>query len=157
MTDSKLSVDERIRLYLASVVADPKYSGFDTQMLRTVEYIGAHAETRTTVFEFEVADFMCNKDGVLHGGAASTMFDNISSTSLFTIAQPGYWDRLGVSRSLSIWFHHPIPSGARMRLVNTVVDAGQWMATVRSIMKSPDGKICASCVHEKYLSRRASL
>ncbi|EAL87748.1 uncharacterized protein AFUA_1G00340 [Aspergillus fumigatus Af293] len=123
MTDFKLSRDERIRLYLASIVADPKYSGFDTQMLRTVEYIGAHAETRTTVFEFEVADSMCNKD-VLQGGAASTMFDNISSTSLFTIGQPCYWDRLGVSWSLSVWFHHPISSGARMRLVNTVVDAG---------------------------------
>ena len=79
---------------------------------------------------------------------------------LFTIGKPGYWDNLGVSRSLSIWFHHPIPAGARIRLVvNTVVDAGQRMATVGSVMKSPDpdGKTCASCVHEKYLSRCASL
>ncbi|KAL4863144.1 hypothetical protein BDV12DRAFT_189870 [Aspergillus spectabilis] len=157
MTDFGLSLEERIRSYQASVVADPKYSGFDTQMLRVLEYVGAHAETKTTMFQFEVADFMCNKDGVLHGGAASTMFDNISSTSLFTIGKPGYWDNLGVSRSLSIWFHHPIPAGARIRLVNSVVDAGQRMATVRSVMKSPDGKTCASCVHEKYLSRRGSL
>ncbi|OJZ80160.1 hypothetical protein ASPFODRAFT_708753 [Aspergillus luchuensis CBS 106.47] len=98
MTDFGLSLEERIRFYQASVVADPKYSGFDTQMLRVLEYVRAHAETKTTMFQFEVADFMCNKDGVLHGGAGSTMFDNISSTSLFTIGKPGYWDNLGVSR-----------------------------------------------------------
>ncbi|KAF7586304.1 hypothetical protein BBP40_009086 [Aspergillus hancockii] len=54
-------------------------------MLRAAQYIGADIERKTTVFEFEVADFMCNKDGVLHGGAASILFDNISSPSLFTI------------------------------------------------------------------------
>lgn len=150
MTDFSLPLDDRIRAYQSSVIADPKYSGFDTPILRAARYIGADVNTKTTVFEFEVADHMCNKDGVLHGGAASTLFDNLSSTSLFTIGRPGYWDNLGVSRSLSIWFHRALSLGTKVQLIGMVVEAGTRMATVRAVMKTMDGKVCASCVHEKY-------
>ena len=149
-TDFNLPLDARIHAYQSSVAADPKYSGFDTPMLKAAKYIGADVNTKTTLFEFDVADYMCNKDGVLHGGAVSTLFDNLSSTSLFTIGRPGYWDNLGVRGSLSIWFHRPLPAGTKVQLVCMVVEATTRMATVRAAMKTMDGKVCASCVHEKY-------
>lgn len=68
---------------------------------------------KATVFNFEVADFMCNRDGVLNGGA------------------------------LAVWFHRALPVRS-VKLVCTVVDAGKRMPTVRAVMKTLDGKICAS-------------
>ncbi|KAE8420980.1 HotDog domain-containing protein [Aspergillus pseudocaelatus] len=156
-TDFSLPLDDRIRAYLGSVTLDTDYSGFDTHMLAAVTYVGADVEKRRTTFHFEVVDYMCNKDGVLHGGAASTLFDNLSSTSLFTIGKPGYWESLGVSRSLGVWFHHPLPTGSRVKLTCTVIEAGKRMATVRAVMETMDGIVCASCVHEKYLPLRSRL
>ncbi|OGM49565.1 hypothetical protein ABOM_001736 [Aspergillus bombycis] len=156
-TDFSLSLDGRIRAYLASVASDADYSGFDTQMIAAVTYVGAQVHSRTTTFHFKVADHMCNKDRVLHGGAASTLFDNLSSTSLFTIGKPGYWESLGVSRSLGVWFHRPLPAGVRVKITCTVIEAGKRMATVRAVMETMEGIVCASCVHEKYLPSIARL
>lgn len=148
-TDFSLSVDERIRAYLVTVVADPKYNGFDTEPLRHTDFIEANIENKTTRFRFRVLDVMCNKDRNLHGGAASTIFDNLSSTALFTVGRPGFWDNLGVSRSLSVVFHRPLPLNTTVELICRVVSAGRRLTHLEAVMETEDGKICASCIHEK--------
>lgn len=65
------------------------------------------------MFNFEVADFMCNTDGVLRGG------------------------------TLAVWFHRALLVLC-VKLVCTVVEAGKRMATMRTVMKTLDGKKCAS-------------
>jgi acyl-coenzyme A thioesterase 13 len=149
-TDFSLTVDDRIRTYKACITTDAAYTGFDTALLQRVTYLASNPEKQQTTFEFQVADFMCNKDGNLHGGAASALFDNLSSTALYTIGRPGFWDNLGVTRSLSVRYHRPLPKSTTVRMICHVVAAGKRMATVAAVMETTDGKVCASCVHDKY-------
>ena len=148
-TDFSLSVDERVRAYLLTVVSDPEYKGFDTKPLRAVDFIEADVQNKTTRYKFHVQDVMCNKDGNLHGGAASTIFDNLTSTALFTVGRPGFWNNLGVSRSLSVVFHRPLPLNTRIELICRVVSAGKRLTHLEAVMETEDGKICASAIHEK--------
>ena len=148
-TDFGLSLEERVRAYMRSVTEDLAYQGFDTRPLQQAKFIGSDVSLRQTVVEFKVEQFLCNKDGNLHGGAVSTIFDNLSSTSLFTIGKPGFWDNLGTSRSINVIFHKALPRGSEVRVVCNVVAAGKRMATVRALMYNANGDGCASCTHEK--------
>ena len=148
-TDFSLSLEERVQAYLASIIADAAYGGFDSGPLRHTEFIVVSAEHQTIQFNFRVLEFMCNKDGNLHGGAASTIFDNLSSTALFTIGRPGFWNNLGVTRSLSVVFHRPLPMNTSVILTSSVVSAGRRLADVQAVIKTLDGKVCATCRHEK--------
>lgn len=148
-TDFSLSLEGRVQAYLTTIIADTAYDGFDSSPLRHTEFIAINAEQQTIQFKFRVLDFMCNKDGNLHGGAASTIFDNLSSTALFTIGRPGFWDNLGVTRSLSVVFHKPLPMNTSVILTSSVVSAGRRLADVQAVMKTLDGKVCATCRHEK--------
>ena len=88
-------------------------------------------ENKTTRFRFHVQDVMCNEDGHLHSGAASTIFDNLSSTALFTVGRRGFWDNLGVSRLLSVVFHRPLPLNTPVVLLCWVVSAGKRLTHLR--------------------------
>jgi acyl-coenzyme A thioesterase 13 len=147
-TDFSLSVPGRINAYYASVTADSSYSGFDVHPLSLCTISSISPTTSTVTWSFTVPPSLCNKDGNLHGGAASTIFDNLSSTALFTIGRPGYWDNLGVTRFLAVSYFRPIPVGTKVMLECEVVSAGRRMAQVRGTMRC-DGKVCASCLHEK--------
>ena len=146
---SSLVVSDRIRTYMNVMTCDPKYSGFDTQLLRRAQYIGCDLEQRMTYFKFTVEEFMSNIDGNLHGGAATTIFDNLSSTSLFTLPDLGSWDNLGVSRSLHVTFHKPLGRGAVVDLKCRVVTVGRRLAHMEATMTASNGQLCASCIHEK--------
>lgn len=150
VTNFRLSLKARIREYLDCLVADPDYSGFETRILKCVNFINEDTPEQLVLYDLRVAGFMCNKNGVMHGGAISTIFDNLSSTALLAISEPGFWHHLGVSRSLAIWFHRPLPVDMRLRLECSVVVAGKRMATVRAVLKDCEGRTCASCIHEKY-------
>ncbi|KAH8762377.1 thioesterase superfamily protein [Hyaloscypha finlandica] len=148
-TDFTLTVEERIKAYYHSVTSDPKYCGFDVRPLSLLSLASISPTTPTVTWTFTVTSSLCNKDGNLHGGASSTIFDNLTSTALFTIGKPGFWDNLGVTRFLAVSYFRPIPQGTQVVLECEVVAAGKRMAQVRGTMRNDEGKVCASCLHEK--------
>lgn len=148
-TDFFIPLPDRIKSYFASVTADSQYHGFDVQPLSFCSLSSVSSTTSTVTWNFTVPSSLCNKDGNLHGGAASTIFDNLSSTALFTIGRPGFWDNLGVTRFLAVSYFRPIPEGTQVVLECEVVSAGRRMAQVRGTMRNKEGKVCASCLHEK--------
>jgi len=148
-TDFSLTIEERIKAYYASVTADSSYSGFDVHPLSLCILSSISPTTQTVIWTFTVPSSLCNKDNNLHGGAAATIFDNLSSTALFTIGKPGFWDNLGVTRFLAVTFFRPMKEGTEVVLECEVVAAGKRMAQVRRMMRIKGGKVCASCLHEK--------
>jgi len=150
-TDFSLTIPQRIDAYLRCLAYADDYEGFETHPLQQVQFLSHSTQLKQLIYLLVVPSSLCNKDSNLHGGAASTLLDNLSSTSLFTIAKPGFWDNMGVSRSLYIVYHRAIPQGSRVNVVCTVAAVGRKMATVRAeLRRVEDGALCASCVHEKF-------
>lgn len=56
------------------------------------------------VFEVGIHPYLCNVDGTLHGGAASTILDNLPGEALHVAAQKGWIDYGSVSRTLTVVF-----------------------------------------------------
>ena len=155
-TGFSLPLSERIKAYYASITADSHYHGFDVHPLSLCSLSSISPTTSTVTWTFTADSSLCNKDGSLHGGAASAIFDNLSSTALFTIGKPGFWDNLGLTRFLAVSYFRPIPEGTEVMLECEVVSAGRRMAQVRGTMRNQEGKVCASCLHEKFQVRSLS-
>ncbi|KAN0099534.1 Thioesterase/thiol ester dehydrase-isomerase [Hyaloscypha variabilis] len=130
-TDFSITVEERVKAYYLAVTADPSHSGFDVYPISLCTLSSISPTTQSATWNFTVPSSLCNKDGNLHGGAASTIFDNLSSTALFTIGRPGFWDNLGVTRFLAVSYFRPVPGGTEAVLECEVVSAGRRMAQVR--------------------------
>jgi acyl-coenzyme A thioesterase 13 len=149
LTDLSLSIEGRMQALLSSVVDDPEYMGFDNLSLGGVEFISANQETQSVRYAFTVLQTLCNKGGNLHGGAATTLFDTLTTSALLTIAKPGFWDMLGVSRTLTVTFLRPVPLGTKVFVDCAVVAAGKKLSNLRGTMTTSDGKVCVTCVHDK--------
>ena len=149
-TDLELSIPERVQSYFQSVARSDDYRGFETAPLRQVGYITHSEAARQITYLITVPQSLCNKDGNLHGGAATTLLDNLSSTALFTVAKPGFWENMGVSRSLYAVFHRAVPCGSVVKVVASVTAAGGRMASLRAEMRmDDDDALCVTCIHEK--------
>ena len=85
----------------------------------------------------------------MHGGAATTILDSLTSAVLLTIAKPGFLDAGHVSRALNTTFLRPVPVGTKCTVECEVVAAGKKTAMVRGVIKLPNGKIAVHCAHDK--------
>lgn len=148
--DFSLTIPERLDAYFRSLVTPTEYDGFETHPLQQVEYVSHSEDLQQIVYSMNVPASLCNKDGNLHGGAASTVLDNLSSTALFTVARPGFWDNMGVSRSLHVIFYRPVPAGSRVEVICSVIATGKRMASVKAEIRTENGnKLCVTCSHDK--------
>ncbi|KAF7512671.1 hypothetical protein GJ744_000932 [Endocarpon pusillum] len=141
--DPSLSLEERIRALLLYLVEDPQSIDFDTTGSGGVELLSANH------YMFTVVPKLCSKAGFLHGGAASTLLDTLTSTALLTIAKAGYWKTLGVSRTLTVTFLRPLPLGTKVFVDCEVVAVEKSMANVKGTMKNADGKVSITSIHDK--------
>lgn len=152
-----LPIDERVKALFNEIIADPNYNGFDVAALKHCTFISASAEKQSTSWELNVTPDLCNKSGNLHGGAAATILDSLTSTALLTIAKPGFLDAGHVSRTLSTTYTRPVPAGTKCRVECEVVAAGKNTAMVRGIIMTMDGKACVHCAHDKAVFKKANL
>jgi uncharacterized protein (TIGR00369 family) len=153
-TDFSLTIHQRIQAYFRSCTDTERYEGFETLPLQQVTFVSHSEVLQQVVYRLVVPKSLCNKDAQLHGGAATTLLDNLSSTALFTIARPGFWDNMGVSRSLYVVFHRAVTAGSKVQVICSVATAGRSMASLRAEMRMEEqGLLCVSCVHEKFAVR----
>jgi len=149
--DFSLTPMERVEALWLDLTTDPDYDGFDTVPLRHVRLLSASADNgkgRTT-FELTVSPSLCNKGGNLHGGAAATLLDSLTSTALTVIAKPGFLDGGHVSRSITMTYLRPVPAGTTVTVECDVVAAGRNTAHIMGVIKTLDGKVCVTCAHDK--------
>lgn len=147
--DFSLSIEQRIQNLHKELAYNSSYEGFDSLVLRHVTFISCSATTQSVKWSFKPTLILCNKGGNLHGGAAATLLDLLTSTALLTIAKPGFLDAGHVSRNLNTTYLRPVPPGTECVVECEVVAAGKNTAMVRGVLKTLDGKICVHCAHDK--------
>ena len=126
--------------------------GWDGRLMRECcTLISARAEAASVVYEVLIRPLQCNVGAVLHGGAVTTLSDHLTSTTLFTISNPGLLNRRMVSRTLTMTYLRPVPMGTKAILEVEVVAAGRSLAHVRGVIKSPDGEPCVTRIHDLTL------
>lgn len=109
---------------------DPDYHGWDTDVISHAQFI--KATPGRAEWEMTVRPEMCNKGGNLHGGCATTILDNLSSSTFLTVAKEGFMDQGTVSRTILMTFlrsvklapkhgytnlYRPVPVGTKVRIV----------------------------------------
>jgi acyl-coenzyme A thioesterase 13 len=147
--EPSLNLEERVKMLLFGLVNDPNNTGFDNIGSEVVELLSVSQNTQSIHYVLTVSPKLCNRGGNLHGGAAAALFDILTSIALLTVAKPGYWDMLGVSRTLTVTFLRPLPLGTKVFVDCEVVAAGKNLANLRGTMKTADGKVCITCTHDK--------
>lgn len=150
MNNSSTWVQERLKAFLEDIALDDTYHGFEKQLLSRVDFVSVSVEQQETEFALRVQEFMCNKDGFLHGGAATTLLDNLSSTALTFVQRDGFWPNFGVTRTITMFFHRPIPCGEHITVRCSLVAAGKKMATVHAAMYDSGQTRCVTCLHDKF-------
>lgn len=138
---------ERILTLHKHFVNDPDFTGFDSFALRDGSIL-LEAETNKTVWEMKIGPHLCNRTGNLHGGAAATIMDLLTSTVLATIAKPGFLDGGHVSRTITMTFLRPVPNGAIARIECEVQSAGKKTANIHGKLYV-NGKLSIICMHDK--------
>ncbi|KIX07991.1 uncharacterized protein Z518_02645 [Rhinocladiella mackenziei CBS 650.93] len=142
-----LSIRDRVLALQNQVVSDQDFLGFDAYALRPNITL-LNAQPNFTKWEIEIGSHLCNKSGNLHGGAAATLLDNLTSTALLTIAKPGFLDGGHVSRTITMSYLRPVPMGSKVTIDCEVQAAGKNTANILGKIYL-DGKLCVTCVHDK--------
>lgn len=155
-TDFSLPIEERIKSLVKELSHNPLYEGFDSLVLRQAKFLSFDVPSQSTKWEFTVTPILCNKGGNLHGGAAATLLDTLTSTALLVIAKPGYLDAGHVSRNLNTTYLRPLPMGTKCIVECSVVAAGKNTAMVKGTILTTDGKVGVFCAHDKAVFKSTS-
>lgn len=67
--------------------------------------------------------------GNLHGGASATLFDYCTSMALVPVSREGFWNFVGVSRTLNVTYLRPMPTGTIVLIECEVIHAGKKLCT----------------------------
>ena len=80
------------------------------------------AEAGRTLLEMEITEDMRNHGGVCHGGFLATLADSAMGSAMATVLPEG---ERHLSFDLKLSFMRPVPVGARVRAIGTVVHSGR--------------------------------
>ncbi|KAH6895856.1 HotDog domain-containing protein [Thelonectria olida] len=101
-------------------------------------------------FSYTVQPGNCNRLDNLHGGCAATLFDYCTTLPLALVNRPGFWQFMGVSRTLNVTYMRPVPAGVEVIIETEIVQVGKKLATLRGTMRRKSDKaLVAVCEHGK--------
>lgn len=117
------------------------------KLVSVADPAGPHPSCR---FSYTVQPDNCNRLENLHGGCAATLFDYCTTLPLALINRPGFWQFMGVSRTLNVTYLRPVAVGVEVLLDCEIVQVGKKLATLRGTMrKRSDNTLLAVCEHGK--------
>lgn len=144
--DASQSPEERLN----AVVRQAQTNSWDHAALKECVLVDGSTPGKA-VYEFTITDSMCNQLGTFHGGCASTVLDVLTSTTLFGLESFAIDPLFTVTRTLVVTFLRAVPVGAKVRVSAEVVHTGKKMVHLTGALRTLDGKLCITCVHDKAI------
>ncbi|KAF4592476.1 Acyl-coenzyme A thioesterase 13 [Ophiocordyceps camponoti-floridani] len=112
--------------------------------------VSPKARPPRVTFSYTVQPDHCNRMRNLHGGAAATLYDYCTTLVLVSVSRPGFWNYLGVSRSLNVTYLRPAPCDEEVLIECHLLQVGKRLATLTGTMRrKSDGEILSTCEHGK--------
>ncbi|KAH0496894.1 hypothetical protein TgHK011_004237 [Trichoderma gracile] len=106
--------------------------------------------TPTITFSFTVDPSHANGFANLHGGAAASLLDFCTTLLLALVCKPGFWQTMGVSRTLNVTYMRPAPVGIEVLIECEMLQVGKRLCALRGTMKrKSDGELLCVCEHNK--------
>ncbi|KJZ79143.1 hypothetical protein HIM_01294 [Hirsutella minnesotensis 3608] len=124
-------------------------------MATLVPHLAVHSASASmphpsVTFTYTIQPDHCNRLGNLHGGAAASLFDFCTTMPLAIVNRPGFWQYLGVTRTLNVTYLRPARCDHEVLIECSVIHVGKKLASIRGVMRSKsDGKILSLCEHGK--------
>ncbi|KAF2101992.1 Thioesterase/thiol ester dehydrase-isomerase [Rhizodiscina lignyota] len=146
--DTTATPEERMRKVLHFYVEDGR---FDARCVRDTRVISVDLKTNTVVYEIDIQPYLCSRTKTLHGGAAATLLDMLTSAILTLLAKPGAFDLGHVSRTITMSYLRPVNEGQTVRIECRPVSLGKNTANVYGEIRTLEGKVCVTCVHDKVV------
>ncbi|RMD39755.1 hypothetical protein DV735_g5378, partial [Chaetothyriales sp. CBS 134920] len=120
----------------------------DSVLLKNARLVGVGRGT--TSWEVDIETHFCNMTGNLHGGAAATILDNLTSSAFVTLNEPGTLITSTVSRTITMTYLRPVPLYSTARIECRVVSAGRTLVNLYGEILV-NGKVCVTCTHDKAI------
>ncbi|KND88805.1 Acyl-coenzyme A thioesterase 13 [Tolypocladium ophioglossoides CBS 100239] len=147
--------EERINAWLKPTKNEHGHLKAGDWMTALVPYLAVQSTSSalphpSVTFTYTVQPDHCNRLQNLHGGAAATLFDFCTTMPLTLVNRPGFWQYLGVTRTLNVTYMRPARSGEEVTIECHIVQVGKRLTSLRGVMKrKSDGQLLCMCDHGK--------
>ena len=152
---SKQRAVTTIEDFIATLIAPKGYEGHDAALLRTIQIVDASLNPQPMVkARVTITPSFCNGMGNLHGGATALIFDLVTSLPIPLIRREGFWEMIGVSRTLNVSYLDAVKEGQEVEVTGEIMKLGRKLVHLRGTMRSVEadgeaGGIVATCEHGK--------
>ncbi|KAL7937962.1 HotDog domain-containing protein [Trichoderma chlorosporum] len=104
----------------------------------------------SVTFSFTVEQKHTNGLSNMHGGCSASLLDLCTSMVLVLVSKPGFWQTMGVSRTLNTTYMRPVPVGMEVLMECEILQVGKKLCALRGTMKrKSDGELLCICEHNK--------
>ncbi|KAH7249036.1 uncharacterized protein BKA55DRAFT_594856 [Fusarium redolens] len=147
------SPEERVKAWLQLTLNESGHSkqgDWMNTLIPHLELVSTNAEGPhpSCVFSYTVQPDNCNRLQNLHGGCAATLFDWCTTLPLALVNKPGFWQHMGVSRTLNVTYMRPVPVGTEVLIECSITQVGKKLASLHGNMRRrSDNLLLATAEH----------
>ncbi|KAF5605058.1 hypothetical protein FPCIR_625 [Fusarium pseudocircinatum] len=157
------SPEEKVKVWLQLSQKDNGHSKQGDWMNTLIPHLqlvstNAQGPHPSCVFSYTVQPDNCNRLQNLHGGCAATLFDWCTTLPLALVNKPGFWQHMGVSRTLNVTYMRPVPVGTEVLIECSITQVGKKLASLHgSMRRKSDNLLLATAEHGKDEPSNTSL